>query len=56
MTTPTVNCPRCGRPLSPVLKGAYSHFPDARFCEKCVQFVEVAGEDAKARPGEGRKP
>lgn len=43
----TIPCPLCGNPLSPVLKGAYSHFPDSRFCEKCVRFIELTAEEKK---------
>lgn len=35
-----MKCPKCGGELSPTLKGAYAHYPDSRFCEKCVRFFE----------------
>lgn len=36
-TRPT--CPRCGGPLGPRLKGSYNHYPDTRFCDRCVRFI-----------------
>lgn len=32
-------CPRCGGRLGPVLKGSYNHYPDNRFCDRCVRFI-----------------
>lgn len=47
-----MNCPLCDTPLGPVLKGAYAHFPDARFCTKCVRFVELTAEELKQEASE----
>jgi hypothetical protein len=50
-----MNCPTCGTSLGPILEGSYSHYPPARFCDKCVKFIEVPKEEQAVRPAEGEK-